>query len=55
MKFLVQKAALVEPHSQWQQQWQPIKKPLCPPSGSLLYPVINKEVEQQFSGKGVTL
>jgi hypothetical protein len=25
------------------------------PSFSLLYPVVNKEVEQQFSGRGVTL
>jgi hypothetical protein len=33
----------------------PIQKTLCPPSVSLLYPVVNKEVEQQFSGRGVTL
>jgi hypothetical protein len=25
------------------------------PSASLLYPVVNKEVEQQFSGRGMTL
>jgi hypothetical protein len=31
------------------------KKPLHPPSESLLYPVVNKKVEQRFSGLGVTL
>jgi hypothetical protein len=31
-----------------------IKIPL-PSSASLLYPVVNKEVEQQFLGRGVTL
>jgi hypothetical protein len=30
-----------------------IKKTLCPPPESLLYPVVSKEVEQQFSGRGV--
>jgi hypothetical protein len=53
-KVLVQKAALVETHS----QEQPIKNPhqkLCPPSVRLLYPVVNKEVEQQFLERGVTL
>jgi hypothetical protein len=44
---------------QQQQQQQPTnqsipheKIPLHPPSGSLLYPVVNKKVEQQFSGRG---
>jgi hypothetical protein len=41
------------------QSKSPIKKTLQktshPPSESLLYPVLNKEVEQQFSGRGVTL
>jgi hypothetical protein len=58
----VQKAAVVEIYNS-QYRWQPIKVPhqttlhqktWCPPSGSLLYPVVNKEVEQQFSGRGVT-
>jgi hypothetical protein len=31
------------------------KKPLHPPSVSVLYPVVNKEVEQQFSSRGVTV
>jgi hypothetical protein len=56
----VQKAVLVETHSsqqqQQQQQRQPVKIPhqkaSRPPSGNLLYPVVNKEVEQQFSGRG---
>jgi hypothetical protein len=56
----VQKATLVETHSsqqqqQQQQQQQPIKIPhhkaLHPPSVSLFYPVVNKEVEQQFQGR----
>jgi hypothetical protein len=29
------------------------QKGLCPPSASLLYPVVRKEVEQQFLGEGV--
>jgi hypothetical protein len=33
----------------------PPSKTPHPPSGSLLYPVVNKEVEQQFSGRGITL
>jgi hypothetical protein len=33
----------------------PIKKPSHAPSAGLLYPVINKEVEKQFAGRGVTL
>jgi hypothetical protein len=33
----------------------PPSKSLKPASASLLYPVGNKEVEQQFSGRGVTL
>jgi hypothetical protein len=36
------------------QSESPIKKP-HPTSASLLYPVANKEVEQQFLGSGVTL
>jgi hypothetical protein len=48
---LGQKVALVEIYCS--QQQQPIKIPdqktSCPPSESLLYPVVNKEVEQQFS------
>jgi hypothetical protein len=48
----VQKAAVVETYSQQQQQQQPIKNPyqktLHPPSGSLLHPVVNKEVEQHI-------
>jgi hypothetical protein len=69
----VQKAALVETHSQQQWQWQPIKNPRAKnlpsiphqktliqkpshlPLASLLYPVVKKEVEQQFLGRGVTL
>jgi hypothetical protein len=31
------------------------QKPVSSPSASLLYLVVNKEVEQQFSGRGVTL
>jgi hypothetical protein len=31
----------------------PPSKALCP-SARLLYPVVNKEVEQWFSGKGMT-
>jgi hypothetical protein len=42
-------------HSAAISQAKPIKKKtLHPPSVSLLYPVVNKEVEQQFSGRGVT-
>jgi hypothetical protein len=41
-----------------QQRQQPIKTPhqktSHPPSVNLLYPVVNKEVEQQFWGGGVT-
>jgi hypothetical protein len=33
----------------------PHPKASCPPSVSLLYPVVSKEVEQQFSGRGMTL
>jgi hypothetical protein len=33
----------------------PPSKPLCLPSVSLLNTVVNKEVEQQFSGRGMTL
>jgi hypothetical protein len=33
----------------------PTSKNSCPPSGSLLYLVINKEMEQWFLGRGVTL
>jgi hypothetical protein len=60
--FSVQKAALVETHllaaaaaNQNPHQKTSIKKSPCPPSASLLYTVVNKEVEQQFSGRGVTL
>jgi hypothetical protein len=35
-------------------QSTPHQKTLHPPSASLLYPVVNKEVEQQFLGRGVT-
>jgi hypothetical protein len=31
------------------------KKALHPPSASHLYPVVNKQVEQHFLGRGVTL
>jgi hypothetical protein len=53
----VQKAAPVDTHSSQQQgQRLPIKIPhqetLHPPSASLLCPVVKKEVEQQFSGRG---
>jgi hypothetical protein len=67
----VQKAALVETHNsqqqqQQQQQWQPHKQSAGsqskshqntshPPSASLLYTVVNKELEEQFSGRSVTL
>jgi hypothetical protein len=33
-------------HKQSVNQSTTIKKPLLPPSASLLYPVVNKEVEQ---------
>jgi hypothetical protein len=33
----------------------PHQKAFHPPLVSLLYPVINKEVEQQFYGRGMTL
>jgi hypothetical protein len=46
-------------NSQQQQQQHSHKQPTnpkpCPASASLLYTVINKEVEQQFSGRGMTL
>jgi hypothetical protein len=34
------------------QSIHPHQKTSCPPSASLLYPVVNKEVEQQISGEG---